>query len=475
MRRVLLPTAMLMLLVVISLILASALARPLTPPLAGGVTRVEQVDASAYPKLSLYVSVADAGGKPRLGLDSGAVAVTEDGAPVAITAFGGAGAGAVTSVLVLDHSGSMAENHKIDGAREAATAFVKLLRPGDRAAVVAFNEDIQVAQPFSGDVTALNDAISKLQPENGTALYDAVVAGVELLRNEPGRRLLLVLSDGQDCRVPLPLDTCPDESGSKHTLAEAIAYAETAGQPVAVVGLGNRASSATDEIDETVLRQIADSTGGRYFYAPQSDALAELYTGLAGDVQREYRLTYVSPRPFYDGTRRNIQVRVGASTATGSYTELHLINVAANPLVGVALLVPLAVLLVLPGRLRRRRNVGAAPTGEVNATPAHAIAPPEPRLGTEPTLTLPVGTAEPALLPVSATAAVAEERRCMNCAAPLRATARFCSTCGTTQTIAPAPTSERRTFCDMCGRPVEAGTPFCMHCGEPVVERRQQR
>ncbi|NTU81532.1 MAG: zinc ribbon domain-containing protein, partial [Chloroflexales bacterium] len=90
-----------------------------------------------------------------------------------------------------------------------------------------------------------------------------------------------------------------------------------------------------------------------------------------------------------------------------------------------------------------------------------------------PAMVAPGGAAVAALMPVPMPAAVAGGRRCATCDAPLRATARFCSACGTTQPAQAAPAAERRTFCDMCGRPVEAGTKFCMSCGEPVAERRQ--
>lgn len=419
MRRVALPAAAVALLLVVLLIVASALARPAPAPLGAGQARVEQVDAGAYPEITLYVSAADAAGNPRLGLGPDDFAIAEDGAPVEITGFGGLGGEALTSVLVIDRSGSMDEDDKIDGAREAAEAFVELMRPQDRAALVAFNDDVDLAQRFTSDQGALRDAIDRLDAEDGTALYDAVVAGVDQLRDEPGRRLLLVLSDGQDSSASA--DPRDWYAGSQRSLDEAIAYAEAAGQPVVVVGLGERGSTGDDGIDEAVLRQIADATGGRYLYAPEADELASLYAGLAADVQREYRLTYVSPRPFYDGTRRDIAISVGGVAAAGAYTERHLINVVSSSVAGVALLLPLAGLLVLPAALRRR-NVRRA------AAPAGAYAPEAP----QPALATAGGPA--AAGPASEPAAVgAGARHCAGCGAPLRATSRFCSRCGAAQ------------------------------------------
>lgn len=414
MRRLALPATVLVVLLTIALLVASALGRPEQAQQAGERVRVEQVDTGAYPEITLYVSALDEQGRPRTGLDADDFAVTEDGTPVEIAEFGGVGGEPVTSVLVIDRSGSMDEDDKIEGARDAAEAFVDLMRPGDRAALLAFNNRVELDQGFTSDQGELLDAINDLEPNDGTALYDAVVEGVALLRAEPGRRLLLVLSDGRDCSVPF--DSCPDYAGSSHTLDEAIAYAEEAGQPIAVVGLGNRAGGGNEGIDETVLQQIATATGGRYFYAPQAADLAGLYAGLAADVQREYRLSYLSPRPFYDGTRRDIAVTVGGAAASVGYTERHLINVVSSPLAGIVLLVPLVGLLVLPRILRRRK----APTPAEPSAPA-----PAPQFA-GPTLV-------PTTMAPGAPAVSNAVRHCRHCKASIRATARFCSRCGKEQ------------------------------------------
>lgn len=441
MRRVALPAAAVALLLVVLLLVASALVRPAPPPLAAGQARVEQVDTAAYPQITLYVSAVDDAGNPRTGLDSDDFAVTEDGVPVEIADFGGLGGEALTSVLVVDRSGSMEEDDKIDGAREAAAAFVDLMRPQDRAALISFNEDVSRDQGFTGNRDTLLAAVDDLEADGGTALYDAIVSGVELLREQPGRRLLLVLSDGQDMRdSPVPVDWW---AGSERSLDEALEYAAAAGQPVAVVGLGNRAASGDAGIDEAVLQRIADETGGRYFYAPEAGELAALYAGLAAGVQQEYRLTYVSPRPSYDGTRRDIAVSVGGVAAAGAYTERHLINVVSNPVTGVVLLLPLAGLLVLPRVLRRRslrrgpapvagplQPEAAVPVAPVLATPVATTAPPQ-----APAFATPIATTAvpPAPAPGAPATLVAGTRRCVQCDAPLRATSRFCSRCGAAQ------------------------------------------
>jgi Ca-activated chloride channel homolog len=472
MRRALLPAVLLALLLVMALLVASALGRPAPTAALDGAARVEQVDTSAYPTVTLYVSVRDEAGQLRSGLSSTDFTVLEDGAPVELATFGGAGAGPVTSVLVVDRSGSMEDDRKLEGAREAALAFIALMRPGDTAALIAFDSDVELIQDFTADPVALSAAVERLRPDGGTALYDAVLAGTELLQEAAGRRLLVVLSDGQDCREP---NGCPVTAGSRSTLTEAITAAQVAGQPVAVVGLGERTGG--DGFDEQVLQRIGAETGGRYLYAPRGDELAGLYAGLADAVQQEYQLSYVSPRPFYDGTRRDIRVQVGSVTAAAGYTERHLINVVASPWVGRVLLTPLAALLIVPGLRRARRGAGAMLGGQANAADpelalsaglagAASVAEPARAAGASATLLEPARAALPPVGGAAETPGLVGER-CTACEAKLRPGAMFCPACGATQTAAEV----RRTFCDMCGRPLTAGAKFCMTCGEAVVER----
>lgn len=367
----------------------AAAAEPPPPP------TVTQVDASRYPEITVYVRVADAAGQPRAGLSAADFTLSEDGRPVAISGFA-SGAGSVTAALVVDRSGSMDEAGKLRGAKDAALAFVQQMRPGDRTTLLAFNHRPDTEASLAASPEQLRAEIGRLRADGGTALYDSIIAGVDALRDAPGRRALLVLADGQDCRDD---PRCPDEYGSRHSAGEAIAYAREAGQTVFVVGLGARNADDHAGVDEEVLRRIATQTGGEYFYAPEADTLATLYRRLASGIQQEYTLTYRSPRPFYDGTRRDIAVTVaGAQSGTADYLQQHLVNVRSNPVVGFVLLVPLVWALLLPGLLRRRGST-EQPLAQA-ATDTTLLEVPAPRAF------------------------------CIECGRPIRAGAHFCSGCG---------------------------------------------
>lgn len=440
-------------------LMALALVLPAAPAHAQAApsARVTQVDTARYPDVTLYVSVTDAAGNPVPNLRPGDFTITEDGRPVEIRDFAGGGAGSVTTVLVIDRSNSMREVRKLDGARDAAHAYVALMRPGDRTALIAFDGNgAQVLRRFTDDRRFLDEAIDGIRFGGGTAIYDALIEAVDLLKNEPGRRALVLLTDGQDCR-DLDSYNCPAEAGSRSTMSEAIAYAGRANQPVYTIGLGTPGGSEREGIDADVLRAIAEATGGEYFYAPRPGHLAELYQRLAGGIHAEYRITYRSPRPFYDGTRRDIQVSVGGMpVVTDGYVERHMVNIHSNPVVAVFLLIPILAAFLAPLLLRHNRAYrapAAAPPATAESTspaaPTSAAASP-----------VDTGPADgPTIGQMGETAL--EARSCWSCGTPVILPARFCDQCGAPQDRGPA-------SCADCGRALRPGAKFCPGCGTPV-------
>lgn len=396
-----------------------------TPTAAHGV-RVTQVDTRNYPEITTYVAVTDADGTPQAGLTADQFALTEDGAPVAISGFSGGGT-PIAAALVLDRSYSMDDGDKIEGALDAAHAFVDAMRPTDQTALIGFSATPVLLNELTSTTADLHRTLDRVRLDDGTALYDAIIAGVDALEGASGRQVLVVLTDGQDCR-DLAARNCPADYGSTASLQQAIDYAAAAGLPVYTIGLGSGSA-----IDQGVLQQIASDTYGDYFYAPDAGELAALYREIAGNVQAEYALTYTSPRPFYDGTRRDIGVQVGDLVSAGAYTERHLINVQSHPLVGVLLLLPLIGLLVLPVYLRRRSAASTTP-----AAPTPNLAPP------------------PAATPISEQLAGA---------LPAGTVA---GTVAGTGSIGVAMPAEAPNYCDQCGKPVRTGAKFCGGCGNRI-------
>src|SRR5271166_5557093 len=122
---------------------------------------------------------------------------------------------AANVVLVLDTSGSMNDDQKIQNAREGAKQLVNLMSPADRLSLVPFSSRISWAStdtPISSGRDQLLSTISSLYAQGGTALYDAIDAGYDhlLQREKQGQsdRILavVVLTDGADTESKLKLN-----------------------------------------------------------------------------------------------------------------------------------------------------------------------------------------------------------------------------------------------------------------------------
>jgi VWFA-related protein len=342
----------------------SLLARAATSAQDDVVAEIAQINTSKYPEVTVYVRVVDSGGRLVEGLEQGMFTLTEDGQPVNITEFSAGSHASIATVLTIDRSGSMSVEGKLEGAKEAAKTFIDLMRDQDRVAVVAFDSNVLTVQPFTNERRKLTAAIDSVELGDCTAWYDGVYDSVELIQGMDGRRSVILLSDGIDCREDLIKRL--QGAGSSHSLDATIQVAQKAEVPVYTIGLGAQATTRTtnEGYDERKLSRVAAETGGKFYHTPSAAELKALYRELSLGMQKEYVLTYRSPRPTYDGTRRNIGVTIstasgaGASTQSG-YLEQHLLNIHSDPLVFLAFLLPLAALLVVPmaprwfGRFRR--------------------------------------------------------------------------------------------------------------------------
>jgi VWFA-related protein len=160
--------------------------------------------------VSVPTVVTDRTGHPITGLDARNFAVFEDGKPQNLTNFATTGA-PFEIALLLDTSGSTRD--ELGLIRNAANSFIGALRPGDRVALVAFNNVqrngstvavIENLSPLTDDRAALRKAIARIGTSNGTPFYDALgKIGSQIFRDPPredvrGRRAVVALTDGVD-------------------------------------------------------------------------------------------------------------------------------------------------------------------------------------------------------------------------------------------------------------------------------------
>src|SRR5689334_5362745 len=129
------------------------------PASAGGEgmkIKITQVDSSQFPKIKVYVSVTNAAGEP-VAVSASQLKLTENGQPVKVETVSGKGeVGPLTTLLIVDVSGSMNEGDKLAAAKSAAQAYVDQMRPGDQAGLVTFNTQVKYVQAVTTDHAALS-------------------------------------------------------------------------------------------------------------------------------------------------------------------------------------------------------------------------------------------------------------------------------------------------------------------------------
>jgi Ca-activated chloride channel family protein len=303
---------------------------------------ITQVDASQFPTVRVYLSVTDAAGEPSP-VDLDRIQLYENGTLISPDDVSGIGESSpLTTMLVMDISGSMKYAEKMESAKAAAIAYVDQMRAADEAGLITFDTEIQYVQPTTSDRKRLKAAIEELQTGSDTAMYDAVYEGIDLLQAIAGRKAVIVLTDGMDNR-------------SRHTAEEVIERIGPAGLSISTIGLGDPSKQTADYagIDEPALRRLAEQAGGTYGYANDPESLRDLYEQYGRALQSEYVITYTSPAALRDGLNRSLSATLSetipAVPGEGSFNPGGLVpEVAASPADSwVLFFVLLAVLLAM--------------------------------------------------------------------------------------------------------------------------------
>src|SRR3954467_14878547 len=163
----------------------------LEPALAGQATFSAGVNTVA-----LYVTLVDDPGVSRPRLSAGDFEIRDNGEVRPITQFE-AGSLPITMAVLLDDSPSMRASQPSTEA--AAIALIDRLQPGDRAMIGVFSRTVTLNGNLTGNHDELLEQMHVSRPVMaGTALWDAVSAGVSALSEEPGHRVVLMLTDGDD-------------------------------------------------------------------------------------------------------------------------------------------------------------------------------------------------------------------------------------------------------------------------------------
>jgi tight adherence protein B len=304
---------------------------------AHAAVHVRSVNTQQYPRFSMSVVT----GSP----NSAQPRVWENG--VQVNGLQAVNLGHSTTVLLeIDRSRSMA-GQSIKDATAAADRFVKTKPSGDAIGVLAFGSHALPLTTFSSSTIDADGALRTLSVDKhpGTALYDAIVAGAnQLSARTVGGRVLIVLTDGKDV-------------SSKATLDAAIKAARSANvtvYPIAIAG---------PEYTPQPLQQLAASTGGSFFRASDSGALADVYSRIASQLSRTWQVSYLTAArpgdalklrvtvPGQGAAARDVQVPAGPGGAVASPGPSRLLPGGFYSGVGTLVIAMSMMVIVLLGYL----------------------------------------------------------------------------------------------------------------------------
>jgi len=220
--------------------------------------------------------------------------VFDNGRPQEIALFSNEDTPAIVG-LVIDGSGSM--QPKRGEVIIAAAAFARSSNPLDELFALEFNDAVHAMMPrrqvLAGDADTVSAALSSLAPQGRTALYNALVAGLDALdEGTRPRKVLVLISDGGD-------------NASQATFEQVLARARKSNVAIYTIGLFD-----PDDPDQNpgVLKSLARETGGERFLPTSPARLLEACQQVAREIRSGYTLGYVPPDR--DGTYHRVRVQV---------------------------------------------------------------------------------------------------------------------------------------------------------------------
>jgi VWFA-related protein len=289
---------------ILGLAVSAQTARPTqTPPPSDDTGAVKTFE------VRLPVTVTDKKKKKNLiaGLTRGDFTVFEDGAPQEVTFFTDEKTNPAVYVGVLMDTSPSAAG-KMTFSKEAAKNFIYSVTRvrKDKAAFMTFDNEVNLVQDFTDKLDLLDKAVDKVKKVGSqTALYDAVWQfSDEKLRNAPGRRVIVVITDGDDTFSRAELRDAIDIAQRTETTVFGIST--KAGFLGTVPGV--EAGTVKDKGDK-LLTQLCEQTGGEAFFTGDMLDLEKAFKKISDELRSQYIITYRPSNQNFDGRERKIEVR----------------------------------------------------------------------------------------------------------------------------------------------------------------------
>jgi Ca-activated chloride channel homolog len=244
------------------------------------------------------------------------ITVLEDGRPQQLFTFKRESTLPINIAILMDLSGS--QEYTFPQEKMAASQFLRsVIRPGkDSAAILTFQDDVDLAQGLTSKIDSLNRALDAVQysrrfgntstRRQATALYDAIyITADEVLARDPYRS---AMTDDAVTRRAIILLTDGVDNASSRKLDEAIDRAWRSGAVIYAIGIGDR--FRFEGVREDVLRQMSEATGGRAYFPHGPDDLMEDFRQIENELRSQYLVAYSPSNTSRDGSFRRIEVQI---------------------------------------------------------------------------------------------------------------------------------------------------------------------
>ncbi|HVS20355.1 MAG TPA: VWA domain-containing protein, partial [Pyrinomonadaceae bacterium] len=221
-----------------------------------------------------------------------------------------------TVALMLDVSGST--QFQLSQIRDAANTFVSRLRPNDRLMAITFDGQVHVlTEPES--VSAIRQTKLHIPAVvNGTVLYDAVDLALKKIAQIPGRKAIVLLTDGVDQNSRASLKGTLSDIAEADVLVYTVQYNTLSQLPQRLsVNKNEKARRKVQErlmkgyaVSEPYLRALAEKTGGRFYRADALRDVGPAFEAITSELGVQYSLGYYPKENSSASTQRAIKVRV---------------------------------------------------------------------------------------------------------------------------------------------------------------------
>lgn len=259
--------------------------------------------------VNVYLTATDSKGHFITDLKEDDLVLKEDGVKQNITHFSNfAATGSeklgekdvpLTVAFVIDTSTSMSAGlsggqQKIDIVKNASLRLLDEMRNEDRMLLIEFDENPDLITPLTPNLKEISQDLLFTEVTGGnTALLDSIYFAMEKLKGESGRKIMVVLSDGEDTASYLRFD---------EVLSNLIA------SDVTVLAFGTMAFGSSSLRSRYLLEKMATASGGYAFFPTSLSELDEVMKKLRQGMRSQYSLSYIPLRQNPDGSWRKIEI-----------------------------------------------------------------------------------------------------------------------------------------------------------------------